>query len=91
MSSPSFAGMVPATAPAFLRAMVMSKARNKASHAARAANTAMRFLRYLRRRPAALKIVSSDTPGKVSSLSFAPTFRHKLTLGSAAWSGKLPR
>ena len=61
----------------------MNKARKATTHAA---NTAMRFLRYLRR-PAALKIVSSETPGSPSFLSFSPTRRYKFTFGSAACPG----
>src|SRR5882724_7437739 len=48
--------------------------------AARTATTAMRLLRYLRR-PAALKIVSSETLGSSSFLSFTPTRRHKIAIG----------
>src|SRR6266545_1741280 len=60
-----------------------NKARTATVHAA---NTAMRFLRYLRR-PAALKIVSSETSGRPSSLSFLPTRRHNFAFGSAACPG----
>lgn len=60
---------------------------NRAGKAtAHAANTAMRFLRYLRR-AAALKIVSSETSGNPSFLSFSATRRHKLAFGSAACPG----
>jgi hypothetical protein len=49
----------------------------------RAATTAMRCLRYLRR-PAARRMVSSETLGPVS---FSPTRWHKFLFGSVAWSG----
>src|SRR5262249_44872326 len=54
--------------------------------AARTATTAMRLLRYLRR-PAALKIVSSETLGSPSFLSFTPTRRHKVAFGTSACPG----
>ena len=47
----------------------------------------MHFLRYLRRRLAALKIVSSETSGNPSSLSFSPTCRHKFALSITDWLG----
>jgi hypothetical protein len=43
----------------------------------------MPYLRYLRR-PAALKIVSSETPGRLSSWSFALTRRHRFAFGSVS-------
>jgi hypothetical protein len=49
----------------------------------RAATTAMRCLRYLRR-PAARRMVSSET---LSPVSFSLTRRHKIWFGSVAWSG----
>ena len=47
----------------------------------------MRYLRYLRRRPAALKMVSSETGGSPWSLSFSPTCPSNCLFGKAAWSG----
>ena len=64
----------------------MSRAREVILHSANTANTAMPYLRYLRR-PAALKIVSSETPGRLSSWSFALTRRHRFAFGSVAWPG----
>jgi hypothetical protein len=55
-------------------------------HSATTATSAMRLLRYLRR-PAARKIVSSDTSGSLDSLSFALTRRQRAAFGSVAWSG----
>jgi hypothetical protein len=60
--------------------------RNATSQSARAANTAMRFLRYLRR-PAALKIESSEVFGSPSDFRRSPTRLHKTVLGKVAWSG----
>jgi hypothetical protein len=61
----------------------MSRVREVILHSANTANTAMPYLRYLRR-PAALKIVSSETFGSLASLNFTLTCRHKLALGSEA-------
>ena len=65
-----------------LRLMVMSKATEAASHAAR---TAVQLLRYLRR-PATLRMVSSETDANFS-LSFAPTRFNNSILRNVAWSG----
>jgi hypothetical protein len=46
----------------------------------------MPFLRYLRR-PAALRIVSSETPGSRCSLSHSPTRLHSIAFGSVACVG----
>lgn len=51
-----------------------------------AANAAMPHLRYLRR-PAALKIVSSETSVRPRSLSQPPTARQSITFETVAWSG----
>jgi hypothetical protein len=67
----------------------MSKTGEVIRHPANTANTAMPYLCHLRylRRPAALKIVSSETFGSLASLSFALTRRHRFALGSVAWPG----
>jgi hypothetical protein len=69
----------------------MNRHGEAAEHSATTAGAAMLYLPYLRylRRPAARKIVSSETGGSLASLSFTPMRRHKFVLGSMDWSGRL--